>query len=67
MPVPATTPRLEALRNAPLDSWIALSADESQVVAVGNSYAEVAKNSEEAGVDDPVILKTPSRWLPLSI
>jgi hypothetical protein len=59
--------RLEALRRAPLDSWVALSEDESTIVAVGSTYGDVIKKSEEAGVDDPVILKTPRSWLPLSV
>jgi hypothetical protein len=60
-------PRLAALRSAPLDSWIALSEDETRIVAVGATYEEVARNSELAGVEDPVIVKTPKSWLPLSV
>ena len=59
--------RVELLRSAPLDSWIALSEDEGSIVAVGATYDEVVRNSEKAGVDDPVILKTSARWLPLSV
>jgi len=33
-------PRFEALKSAPLDSWIALSEDESRIVAIGPSYEE---------------------------
>ena len=47
--------RFEALKSAPLDRWVALSADETKVVAVGNSFAEAASNSEKAGEFDPVI------------
>ena len=66
--MPATTsPRAKLLRSAPLDAWIALSDDETQIVATGASYKEVVANSEKAGVDDPVILKTPARWLPFSV
>jgi hypothetical protein len=60
-------PRLEALQNAPLDSWIALSEDESTVVAVGSTYEEVVRRSEQAGIDDPTVLKTPTEWLPISL
>jgi len=60
-------PRLEALRSAPLDSWIALSEDETKIVAIGATYEEVAHKSELAGVSDPVILKTPKAWLSLSV
>jgi hypothetical protein len=59
--------RFEALKSAPLDSWVALSEDESRIVAVGASYEEAVKNSESAGVMDPVLLKTPKVWLPISV
>ena len=59
--------RFEALKSAPLDSWIALSEDESRIVAVGSSYAEAVQKSESVGVSDPVLVKTPKAWLPLSV
>lgn len=59
--------RLEALKSAPLDSWVVLSEDETKIVAVGATYSEAAANSEQAGVADPVIVKTPYRWEPLSV
>jgi len=62
-----TDPRLEALKSAPLDSWVALSEDETRVVAVGASYEEAVHKSEEAGVMDPVLVKTPRVWLPISV
>jgi hypothetical protein len=59
--------RLDVLRSAPLNSWIALSEDESKIVAVGSTFSEVVTNSEKAGVSDPVIIKTPKAWAPLSV
>lgn len=59
--------RLELLRGAPLDSWIALSADETKIVAVGSTYEEVVRNSEDAGVSDPLLLKTPKVWMQISV
>lgn len=67
MPAIANDPRAELLRAAPLNSWIALAEDESRVVATGATYEEAARNSEEAGVSDPLIIKTPSSWLPFSV
>jgi hypothetical protein len=58
---------LEALKKAPLDNWLALSEDESSIVAVGSSYSEVVSKSEELGISDPVILKTPKVWLPIAV
>lgn len=59
--------RSEALRKAPLDSWVALSADETQVVAVGASYEEVSTELDRLGDTNSVILKTPPAWLPLAL
>jgi hypothetical protein len=61
------TARIEALRNAPRNSWVALSEDESRIVATAPSYAEAVKKSAEAGVEDPVLVKTPAEWLPLAV
>jgi len=59
--------RFEVLKAAPLDSWIALSEDESRIVAIGPSYEEAVRQSEDAGVTDPVLVKTPRVWLPISV
>ena len=59
--------RFEALKSAPMNSWIALSEDESTIVAVGNTYDEAVRNSESASVSDPVLVKTPKVWLPISV
>jgi hypothetical protein len=67
MPRIADSPRIQALRAAPPDSWIALAPDESKVVASGATYEEVSKRSDEAGVDDPIIVKTPKSWLPFAV
>jgi len=64
---PANAIRLEVLRSAPLNRWIALSEDESHIVAIGETYSEVSERSDLAGVFDPVILKTPQQWAPLSV
>jgi hypothetical protein len=59
--------RLELLRSAPLNSWIALSEDETKIVAIGNTYEEVVRNSENAGVSDPLLIMTPKVWMPISV
>jgi hypothetical protein len=60
-------PRFEALKSAPLDSWIALSEDETKIVAVGSSYDEAVRKSENAGVFDPVLVKTPKAWHSIAV
>ena len=64
---PENIVRLHLLRSAPLNKWIALSDDESQIVAVGETYSEVSALSDLAGISDPIILKTPQEWVPLSV
>ncbi len=59
--------RLNLLRTAPLDAWVALSQDESRIVATGSDYDEVAQRADEAGETDPVILKTPPAWAQFSV
>ncbi len=56
--------RVRILSEAKPNSWIALSADESQVVGRGNTYAEAVAEAEKKGETDPVILKTPDNWSP---
>ena len=51
----------------PPDSWVALSEDESKIVAVGSTYGEVVDKTEEAGMKDPLILKIPAEWRSLSL
>jgi hypothetical protein len=61
------SPRSQALRGAPLDSWIALTEDETRVIATGATYQDVAKQLDDAGDRDSVILKTPKSWLPFAV
>jgi hypothetical protein len=59
--------RLKVLKSAPLDRWIALSEDETRIVATGASYEEVSKKIEELGLPDAVVLKTPAQWAAYSV
>ena len=56
------SPEVEALRKAPLDSWIALSDDETQVVGSGKTIEEALESAAKNGVDDPVLMRTPQTW-----
>ena len=55
--------RSEALLNAPKNSWVAFSEDETEVVAHGSTYDEAVANAEKKGVKEPVLVKTPEEWL----
>lgn len=57
--------RLEALRRAPSDSWVAIASDESRVVAYGRSYDEAVAEAEKVGELDPILVKVPTDWTEL--
>jgi hypothetical protein len=57
--------RAKILREAPPKTWIAFSADESEVVAQAPTYEETVALAESKGVNDPVMLMTPESWIPL--
>lgn len=59
--------RLELLRSAPLNKWIALSGDESRLIAIGDDYTEVSKKADAVGEEDAVILRTPTDWSSFSV
>lgn len=55
--------RLELLRSAPMNSWLALSADETRIIAVGDTFMEadaIAKKSDEKNY---VLTRTPDVWM----
>lgn len=57
--------RARILREAPPKTWIAFSADESEVIAQAPTYEETVSIAESKGVDDPVLLMTPESWVPM--
>ncbi len=57
--------RAKILMDAPPNSWIALSEDESRVVGKGSTYAEAVEMAELEGVEDPLLIKIPDEWFPL--
>lgn len=66
MPTVAETPRLKALKSAPLGVWVILSENEDTILASGSTFEEVSKKAEELG-DAVVILKTPTAWTSFSV
>lgn len=59
--------RSEVLRKAPLNSWVALSDDETKIVATGKTYAELIAELDRIGDESAVIVKTPEEWFPLAV
>lgn len=54
--------RTEILLKAPPRTWIALSDDESRVVAYAPSYEEAVEKAEASGESDPILIMTPDSW-----
>jgi hypothetical protein len=69
MPAPAKAGdrRLELLRSAPMNSWLALSADNSRIVAIGSTFVEADSIAKETGEKDYVLTRTPDVWISRSL
>jgi hypothetical protein len=57
------TPRLVALRTADRDSWVALSLDETRIIASGKTYREANSKAKSTG-EGYVLTRTPKEWGP---
>lgn len=60
----AAEARLAVLMKAPMNRWIALSSDESRMIAEGSTFAEVVEAAERSGEEDPQFLYVPEDWTP---
>lgn len=54
--------RLDALKNAPPNGWVAFSEDEETLIGYALTYEEAVEKAEKNGVSDPVIVKVPENW-----
>lgn len=55
--------RLELLRSAPKNSWLALSADETRIIAIGHTFMEADAIAKESGEKNFVLTRTPDVWM----
>jgi len=55
--------RVELLRSAPKNSWLAISSDETRIVAVGETFSEVDSAAQKAGEHDYFITRSPDAWV----
>lgn len=55
--------RLELLRSAPMNSWVALSKDESKIIATGKTFTEADELAKRSGEKDYFLTKTPDAWM----
>jgi len=56
--------RLQILKEASPNTWLAFSSDESQVVGRGETFSAAADAAEKSGEQDPVIMLVPPTWSP---
>jgi hypothetical protein len=59
--------RAAALSGAGLNAWVALSDDETKLVARGETYQQVADALDKMGDDNAVILLIPPNDAPLAV
>ena len=56
--------RLQILKEATPNTWLAFSSDESQVVGRAETFGAAAAAAEKSGEQDPVIMLVPPTWSP---
>ena len=56
--------RVQILREAKPNSWLALSSDESCVAGRGDSFEQAVEDAKEHGENDPLLIKVPDNWEP---
>ncbi len=56
--------RVQILREAKPNSWLALSSDESRVAGRGDSFEQAVEDAKEHGENDPLLIKVPDNWDP---
>jgi hypothetical protein len=54
----------DLLLKSPKNCWLALSEDETRVIATGETPEEAQANASAAGVEDPLLLWSPDEWIP---
>jgi hypothetical protein len=64
MKKPVASQRLELLRSAPMNTWIALSADESRIVATGSTFIEADEAAKKTGEEGYFLIKILNSWIP---
>jgi hypothetical protein len=60
---PNASRRVEILRNAPKNAWVALSKDENEIVATGETFIEADQNAKKSGAQDYILTRTPDEWM----
>ncbi len=58
----AAEERVQILREAKPDTWIAFSEDESRIVGYGETYQKAVEDAERNGSSEPLLVKIPPRW-----
>ena len=58
----ASETRLALLSNAPPNHSVALSADETRIVGIADTFEEAANAAERAGETDPLLVHVPADW-----
>ncbi len=50
------------LAETPPNQWVALSEDESRIVATGRTMEEAVSAAAANGVEEPILIKNPNKW-----
>ncbi len=59
MPIPMKVLNADLLKGVAPGQWVAISADQKKIVAVGQTLQEVLKKAKKTGEEKPFILRIP--------
>jgi hypothetical protein len=57
--------RLKILNEAGPNVWIAIDENQAQIAGKGETYDAAVARAEEAGYNDPLVIRTPPAWAPM--
>ena len=55
--------RAELLTGAARNTWLTFNEDETKIVGKGETLEEAVAEARKNGVDDPIVIWSPKRWL----
>lgn len=55
--------RVELLVGAARNAWLALNEDETKIVGKGDTLEEAMAEARKNGVNDPVVIWSPKKWV----
>jgi len=54
----------QLLADAPRNCWLSLDESQTKIIGRGETLEEAIAEAKRAGVDDPIVMWSPKKWMP---